>query len=1123
METYENQIKYNNDGSVNVPFGRAAEWYISNVNLLKNYRLKNQSRQVTPKLVKAGILTVERVQGAVDYLAWKTINGTVKSTNRIDDILVLTSLGNELVSQIELGLAKDQQCWYWVMYCSGDGSNCQRLCGGIGKCNENCENYNLRNNLKNGNDMHHCSVRVISECRLSWLSSENPLRITIQGTHRTFYNNDTPKISRINLTYSVRDTIVLSRRAGHRTTKGIKAKLLTSFNGAPEEVINNALASQRVICDNDKLRQFVARDDKKLKDDTGPWTRLDSLVNDILKSQGFILYYQIADINHPADSPERYYQLTISDEFWLRNARDYGKICIGIDGKYDLNLPVLSIVTENNTGGGLPIAFALCNKENHHTIRLAIDAIKKNIPCDNEFCEHKWYYENLLSGNGFQRVRECQNNNWKPYILIDKHRPSKIAIQNALHKPILCWFHIMKTFSENLNKWQIPAKFKYPIALAFKIVGRSRTEETAIEMVKQYNEFVSTLPIEKTKKDKLIDDLSKNWMSAEWKLSFIDAGRISKNGTNRFPWTTNNFTERINRTIEAVYSGKQTPLTFIERMYGTKFQSNTIANHEDLNKFDFDLVTLFNTQTIEQQTKDDMVCSDKVRRLNQGRLAFLLNMVKISSDKNIFFVKKKPDDLLVSPYNNKPLHLDEEIVRRLNNMIKFLMKSLLSENIKLDQGYHICDIITGECTCWEYIWNSSLRDKCKHYHAATLFKKTQQKGHIEVVNEAKENLVHYFRNKEIVVPASIKNNIIYQGDIEDSYQEIIRLYNVQGNKIFYPLKRSSQEIKDPFWPIELNEKTKSNLGAPPKLFAKPRLSHKINLPNQSQSGNTFSIQQRKTKQIQNLKRKREDNLSSITDKRIIPFASSSTFIMPSPPHNVFQHLPELLLNDDLDLDLNLDLTSKSHNLCPYCDEILPGILPEKLKDQLQILQNKSITEEERWSFCIMHHGELNIVPLGLLKGYPEYIDFNVLPSRIIKFEKDLVEIINKNITSYYWDIASSIYKEVGYNKVKAPMMFMNRFEVFQPGYYGFNGLYIIINTLMDLFITFNNLTKEQTYPLNPVDFIYEVLVPEVTLRLIQEDRNNNITLEDARKILTDSVEFGVYMHSNEIDIDNSLF
>ncbi|CAB4489722.1 unnamed protein product [Rhizophagus irregularis] len=53
---------------------------------------------------------------------------------------------------------------------------------------------------------------------------------------------------------------------------------------------------------------------------------------------------------------------------------------IEIDGKYDLNLdrtPVLSIVTENSVGCGLPIAFG--NKENHQTIRLAIEAIKKKI------------------------------------------------------------------------------------------------------------------------------------------------------------------------------------------------------------------------------------------------------------------------------------------------------------------------------------------------------------------------------------------------------------------------------------------------------------------------------------------------------------------------------------------------------------------------------------------------------------------------------------------------------------------------------------------------------------------------------------------------------------------------
>ena len=35
-------------------------------------------------------------------------------------------------------------------------------------------------------------------------------------------------------------------------------------------------------------------------------------------------------------------------------------------------------------------------------------------------------------------------------------------------------------------------------------------------------------------------------------------------------------------------------------MYGIKFQSETIMNQEDLNRFESGLVTLFNTQSIEQ-------------------------------------------------------------------------------------------------------------------------------------------------------------------------------------------------------------------------------------------------------------------------------------------------------------------------------------------------------------------------------------------------------------------------------------------------------------------------------------------------------------------------------------------
>ncbi|UZO14268.1 uncharacterized protein OCT59_005728 [Rhizophagus irregularis] len=84
-----------------------------------------------------------------------------------------------------------------------------------------------------------------------------------------------------------------------------------------------------------------------------------------------------------------------------------------MDSKYDLNndrAPVLVFVAENNSGSGTPLAF------------------------------------------GFKRIRECNSSNWNSLVMIDKHRPSKIAIDNNLRGAILCWFHIMHTIGEDYNQ-----------------------------------------------------------------------------------------------------------------------------------------------------------------------------------------------------------------------------------------------------------------------------------------------------------------------------------------------------------------------------------------------------------------------------------------------------------------------------------------------------------------------------------------------------------------------------------------------------------------------------------------------------------------------------------------------
>jgi len=93
---------------------------------------------------------------------------------------------------------------------------------------------------------------------------------------------------------------------------------------------------------------------------------------------------------------------------------------------------------------------------------LAISALKNNIPCNQANCDHIWYYEDLPNNLGFQRITPCSNeNSWNPTAMIDKHRPTKLGINGLLNGTILCWFHIMQTFGENLKNWNIDKSLRY--------------------------------------------------------------------------------------------------------------------------------------------------------------------------------------------------------------------------------------------------------------------------------------------------------------------------------------------------------------------------------------------------------------------------------------------------------------------------------------------------------------------------------------------------------------------------------------------------------------------------------------------------------------------------------------
>ena len=113
--------------------------------------------------------------------------------------------------------------------------------------------------------------------------------------------------------------------------------------------------------------------------------------------------------------------------------------------------------------------------------------------------------------------------------------------------------------------------------------------------------FIQTLSIENHKKNLIISEIKDNWMCNEWRLNFIDAGRISYDySNNSTPWITNNYIERIHRTIETIYTGKQTVLSFLERLYGVKLSRDNLTENSGQVDFKAGLATLFNAQSIEQ-------------------------------------------------------------------------------------------------------------------------------------------------------------------------------------------------------------------------------------------------------------------------------------------------------------------------------------------------------------------------------------------------------------------------------------------------------------------------------------------------------------------------------------------
>ncbi len=174
-----------------------------------------------------------------------------------------------------------------------------------------------------------------------------------------------------------------------------------------------------------------------------------------------------------------------------------------------------------------------------------------------------------------------------------------------------------------------------------------------------------------------------------------------------------------------------------------------------------------------------------MHRLNYGRLLFLLDYVKFTGIDDYFYVKKgNYSFMLESSYDSEFIQLDDntfDLLMPLHNKLMEQHLKKVSDHSEHSE-YYLINLKTGECMCFDYIWNGPFRDICKHCHAALIYKEAIKSSDMLLFKqEIKKELVQYFKNKQRVLPIESKNFLIYNGDIETAYLEIVNLYNIHGN------------------------------------------------------------------------------------------------------------------------------------------------------------------------------------------------------------------------------------------------------------------------------------------------------------------------------------------------------
>ncbi|KAF8208628.1 RTC4-like domain-containing protein, partial [Mycena galopus ATCC 62051] len=190
------------------------------------------------------------------------------------------------------------------------------------------------------------------------------------------------------------------------------------------------------------------------------------------------------------------------------------------------------------------------------------------------------------------------------------------------------------------------------------------------------------------------------------------------------------------------------------------------------------------------------------------------------------------------------------------------------------------------------------------------------------------------------------------------------------------------------------------------------------------------------------------------------------------------------------------------------------------------------------TLCQRHQFESETLPMAAENGWPLSIDWDALGDRVCGMKINLEDIIadagvplvcnsqdeensetleqersdrGPRMQCIFWRELLEELKSSGSRRVSGVSGQFATFNKTQPGYYGELGSAIIHRVLYSLFAS--ETSPDLVQPLTVREFIGRILVPEVGMRLIMQDKS--LDMESAVRVMRESASYGVSMFPAE--------